>query len=184
MQIVAFPLIRLAIRSTPCPQFGIVVFEQIIVQILVASLNQPPRASALRQARVSGGNLQNCAPSAACGGAYAPARFCHWQGRCSGSRLGECFYGCAVSPCLAVLANNRNQPCPLPAPNHRPRGSGQRSWTQGVRSTTEGGKQEANGGKLAFVRAVQAFSCHEGTKWQSCLPVLLRQLSRPQRSLL
>ena len=28
-----------------------------------------PRATALRQARVSGGNLQNCAPSAACGGA-------------------------------------------------------------------------------------------------------------------
>ena len=28
-----------------------------------------PRAAALRQARVSGGNLQNCAPSAACGGA-------------------------------------------------------------------------------------------------------------------
>ena len=30
-----------------------------------------PRATALRQARVSGGNLQNCAPSAACGGAMA-----------------------------------------------------------------------------------------------------------------
>ena len=29
-----------------------------------------------------------------------------------------------------------------------------------VRSTTEGGKQEANGGKLAFIRAVQAFTCH------------------------
>ncbi len=28
-----------------------------------------PRAAALRQARVSGGNLQNCAPSAACGDA-------------------------------------------------------------------------------------------------------------------
>ena len=25
---------------------------------------------------------------------------------------------------------------------------------------TEGGKQEANGGKLAFIRAVQAFTCH------------------------
>ena len=33
-----------------------------------------PRASALRQARVSGGNLQNCAPSAACGGAMAPRK--------------------------------------------------------------------------------------------------------------
>ena len=26
----------------------------------------------------------------------------------------------------------------------------------------EGGKQEANGGKLAFIRAVQAFTCHGG----------------------
>ena len=33
-----------------------------------------PRATALRQARVSGGNLQNCAPSAACGGAMAPRK--------------------------------------------------------------------------------------------------------------
>ena len=33
-----------------------------------------PRASALRQARVSGGNLQNCAPSAACGGAMTQER--------------------------------------------------------------------------------------------------------------
>ena len=40
--------------------------------------------------------------------------------------------------CLAVLANYRNQPCPISALNQRPRGSGQRSWTQGVRSTTEG----------------------------------------------
>ena len=41
-----------------------------------------------------------------------------------------------------------------------PRGSEQRSWTQGWRSQTEGEKQEANGGKLAFIRAVQAFTCH------------------------
>ena len=95
-QAAAIPLIRLAIRSTPCPQFGIVVFEQSIAQILVASLSQPPRASALRQARVSGGNLQNCAPSAACGGAYAPALFCHRQGRYSGSRLGKGFNSCTV----------------------------------------------------------------------------------------
>ena len=33
-----------------------------------------PRATALRQARVSGGNLQNCAPSAACGGAMTQER--------------------------------------------------------------------------------------------------------------
>ena len=33
-----------------------------------------PRAAALRQARVSGGNLQNCSPSAACGGAMTQER--------------------------------------------------------------------------------------------------------------
>ena len=33
-----------------------------------------PRATALRQARVSGGNLQNCAPSSACGGAMTQER--------------------------------------------------------------------------------------------------------------
>ena len=100
--------------STPCPQFGIVVFEQIIVQILVASLSQPPRASALRQARVSGGNLQNCAPSAACGGAYAPALFCHWQGRYSGSRLGEGFYSHAVSKRRRYVAAFCGQRKPSP----------------------------------------------------------------------
>ena len=41
-----------------------------------------------------------------------------------------------------------------------PRGSEERSWTQGWRSQTEGEKQEANGGQLAFIRAVQAFTCH------------------------
>ena len=46
IQAVTFSLIRLAIRSTPCPQFGIVVFEQIIVQILVASLSLRPPYSA------------------------------------------------------------------------------------------------------------------------------------------
>ena len=41
-----------------------------------------------------------------------------------------------------------------------PRGSGQRSWTRGRAQHDQGGKQEANGGKLAFIRVVQAFSCH------------------------
>ena len=69
-------------------------------------MNQPPRASALRQARVSGGNLQNCAPSAACGGAYAPALFCHWQGRYSGSRLGE---GQAVEKPFSTACRTRRR---------------------------------------------------------------------------
>ena len=61
---------------------------------------------------------------------------------------------------VSASANYRHPPCLIITPNHRPRGSGQRSWTQGWRSQTEGGKQEANGGKLAFIRAVQAFTCH------------------------
>ena len=36
--------------------------------------------------------------------------------------------------------------------------AGRKGW----RSQTKGGKQEANGGKLAFIRAVQAFTCHGG----------------------
>ena len=30
----------------------------------------------------------------------------------------------------------------------------------GLAKPDQGGKQEANGGKLAFIRAVQAFTCH------------------------
>ena len=39
---------------------------------------------------------------------------------------------------VSASANYRHPPCLIITPNHRPRGSGQRSWTQGVRSTTEG----------------------------------------------
>ncbi len=46
-----------------------------------------------------------------------------------------------------------------PAPNYRSRGSRQRSWMPGLAKPDQGGKQEANGGKLAFIRAVQAFTC-------------------------
>ena len=60
------PLIRLANRSTPSPQFGIVVFEQM-----------------------------NCS-NTRCLIEPAPALFCHRQGRYSGFRLGEGFYGCAI----------------------------------------------------------------------------------------
>ena len=60
------------------------------------------------------------------------------------------------SACQSQIDANskRTQPCP--------RGSGQRSWTQGLAKPDQGGKQEANGGKLAFIRAVQAFTCHGG----------------------
>ena len=106
------PLIRLANRSTPSPQFGIVVFEQM-----------------------------NCS-NTRCLIEPAPALFCHRQGRYSGSRLGEGFYSRAVSCCLAGLSNHRQPPRIIRAPNPRPRGSGQRSWTQGWRSQTGGGKMQ------------------------------------------
>ena len=48
----------------------------------------------------------------------------------------------------------------ISAPNHRSRGSEQSSWTPGLAKPGQGGKREANGEKLAFIRAVQAFSCH------------------------
>ena len=132
MQIVAFPLTRLAARSTPCPQFGIVVFEQI-----------------------------NCS-NTRCLIEPAPALFCHWQGRYSGSRLGEGFYSCAVFMLLGRSIQHSqtdtNDQCTQP----RPRGSGQRSWTPGRAQHDQGGKQEAIGGQLAFIRAVQAFTCHGG----------------------
>ena len=55
---------------------------------------------------------------------------------------------CQHQPSLVFTLNKR-------LPWHADRRS-----AQGVRSTTEGGKQEANGGKLAFIRAVQAFTGH------------------------
>ena len=60
----------------PCHGGGAAVPPSSFIQAAFPSTIQvlcyfpcTPRATALRQARVSGGNLQNCAPSAACGGA-------------------------------------------------------------------------------------------------------------------
>ena len=63
----------------------------------------------------------------------------------------------------------------------RPRGSGQRSWTQGRAQHDQGGKQKANGGKLAFIRAVQAFTCHGAVVPP---PILIQLTFTSQRSLL
>ena len=66
-----------------------------------------------------------------------------------------------ISSCLTNLTNDRTQPRLIPASNHAP-------WQRtaqldaGLAQPDQGGKQEANGGKLAFIRAVQAFSCHGG----------------------
>ena len=57
-------------RATPC--FHPIDFH--VTRSLLCFFPCTPRATALRQARVSGGNLQNCAPSAACGGAMAPRK--------------------------------------------------------------------------------------------------------------
>ena len=63
---------------------------------------------------------------------------------------------------MSAFPNYRQSPRLISAPNHRPPWHADRRSAQGVRSTTEGGKQEADGGKLAFIRAVQAFTCHRG----------------------
>ena len=61
---------------------------------------------------------------------------------------------------MSALTNYRYPPRLIFAPNHVPVAADSAAGREGVRSTTEGGKQEANGGKLAFIRAVQAFTCH------------------------
>ena len=48
------------------------------------------------------------------------------------------------------------------APNHARRAADSAAGRKGWRSQTEGGKQGAPGGKLAFIRAVQAFTCPAG----------------------
>ena len=65
-----FPATGVA-RATPC--FYPINFY--VTHSLLWYFPCTPRATALRQARVSGGNLQNCAPSAACGGAMAPRKY-------------------------------------------------------------------------------------------------------------
>ena len=134
------PLIRLANRSTPSPQFGIVVFEQM-----------------------------NCS-NTRCLIEPAPALFCHRQGRYSGSRLGEGFYSHAVSCCLAGLSNHRQPPRIIRAPNPRPRGSGQRSWTQGWRSQTGGEKCRDDWAELAPDQAAQIFPCRGGRQVARATP--------------
>ena len=61
---------------------------------------------------------------------------------------------------LAVLANYRTQPRQIPTSNYAP--VARRCNRRGLAKPDQGGKQETNGGKLAFIRAVQAFTCHGG----------------------
>ena len=79
--------------STPCPQFGIVVFEQSIAQILVASLSLRPPYSATGR-----------------GGTPAPV----WE---------KAFIVVHYARNLAVLSNYRHPLRPIPASKHAPRGT-------------------------------------------------------------
>ena len=63
---------------------------------------------------------------------------------------------------MADIINYRSQPRLLPAPNHARRAADSAAGRKGWRSQTEGEKQGAPGGKLAFIRAVQAFTCPAG----------------------
>ena len=58
---------------------------------------------------------------------------------------------------LASLHNYCHPPRLISAPNHRPRGSGQHSWTQGVRSTTEGEKRRDDWWSLLQTRQRKVF---------------------------
>ena len=80
------------------------------------------------------------------------------------SSLGEGFHSRAFSSCMADIINYRSQPRLLPAPNHARRAADSAAGRKGWRSQTEGGKQGAPGGKLAFIRAVQAFTCPAGVR--------------------
>ena len=75
---------------------------------------------------------------------------------------------------LAILSNYRYPPHLISAPNHHTRGSGQRSWTQGVRSTTEGEKRRDDWAELAPDQAAQGFPCHGGAGRQCRLPFLFK----------
>ena len=63
---------------------------------------------------------------------------------------------------LASLHNYCHPPRLISAPNHRTRGSGQRSWTQGWQSQTEGEKRRDDWAELAPDQAAQGFPCHGG----------------------
>ena len=131
------PLIRLAVRSTPCPQFGIVVFEQI-----------------------------NCS-NTRCLIEPAPALFCHWQGRYSGSRLGEGFYSCAVFMLLGRSIQHSqtdmNDQCTQP----RPRGTLMQSARAG--EARPRGKAGSERRKACFHPGGSGFHLPRG--WPGPLPV-------------
>ena len=61
---------------------------------------------------------------------------------------------------MAILFNNCKQMRMTNAFNQRPRGMLMES-AQGVHSTTKGESGKRTEGKLAFIRALQAFTCHE-----------------------
>ena len=67
---------------------------------------------------------------------------------------------------MIALTNYRQLPRLISAPNHRTRGSGQRSWTQGVRSTTEGEKRRDDWAELAPDQAAQGFHLPRGAGGQ------------------
>ena len=78
---------------------------------------------------------------------------------------------------MIALTNYRQLPRLISAPNHRTRGSGQRSWTQGWRSQTEGESRKRTEESLL---SSGRFRLSPATQCALCLPVLFQQLLRPQ----
>ena len=135
------PLIRLAVRSTPCPQFGIVVFEQI-----------------------------NCS-NTRCLIEPAPALFCHWQGRYSGSRLGEGFYRYALCKKLGCSCQLPHSTTPDSYIQLCPRGTLTADQRRACAARPRGKNEKLPGGSLLLTRPLKFFPA-TGAGRQCRLPVL------------
>ena len=122
-------------------------------ETLLSSLIAPPQAAEGAQFCKLPPETRACRKAVARGvqGKYSLDTF---------SRLGEGSYSRAFLCCLVDLANYRAHPSLISTPNHAP--VARRCNRRGLAKPDQGGKQEANGGKLAFIRAVQAFTCHGG----------------------
>ena len=117
-QFASIPLIRLAARSTPFPEVEGFYSRAAAKRrkCIAASAHRTEGFSLGRSSAAGGDEGVSCAVIQATSHAAFP--LIRLVVRSTPFPEGEGFYSCALSPCLAVLTNNRNQPLPLPAPTH------------------------------------------------------------------
>ena len=82
----------------------------------------------------------------------------HFMAYTSSERLKPPTFSSRRRLLVTVLSYTRSLPRLIYAPNYAP--VARRCNRRGLAKPDQGGKQETNGGKLAFIRAVQAFTCH------------------------